>query len=98
MPGWYDDIYDDQHDAPPSSINGSLMSDGLATEQVKKFLFTSRRSPETGQHEDSLEIFIPEVSNYCHCLYTSLTMNNSNISEIFPLPPVLRIALRLFCL
>lgn len=39
----------------------SLMSDGVAAEQVKKFFFTSRRSDETGQQDESLEIFIPEV-------------------------------------
>lgn len=39
----------------------SLMSDGVAAEQVKKFFFTSRKTQETGPHDESLEIYIPEV-------------------------------------
>lgn len=39
------------------------MSDGVASEQVKKFFFTSRRNLDGEQDDESLEIYIPEVSN-----------------------------------
>ena len=40
-----------------------LMSDGVASEQVKKFFFTSGKG-DGGENEfdDSLEVYIPEVS------------------------------------
>lgn len=52
----------------------SLMSDGVASEQVKKFFFTSGRATATSSSradkdedeepadDESLEVFIPEVS------------------------------------
>ncbi|KAG8042122.1 hypothetical protein G9C98_000113 [Cotesia typhae] len=47
----------------------SLMSDGVAAEQVKRFFFTSRRSDETGQQDESLEIFIPELLHASYNFY-----------------------------
>lgn len=51
-----------------SPLVNSLMSD--AAEQVKKFFFTSRRSHEAGQHEESLEIYIPELLQASYSFYT----------------------------
>ncbi|XP_015124190.1 methyltransferase-like protein 23 [Diachasma alloeum] len=53
-----------------SSSAHSLMSDGVAAEQVKKFFFTSRRSHEPGQHDESLEIYIPELLQASYSYYT----------------------------
>lgn len=42
-----------------------LMTDGVASEQVKKFFFTSRKAGEDGEdndYDESLEVFIPEVN------------------------------------
>lgn len=43
-----------------------LMSDGVASEQVKKFFFTSGKTStnttDNDEEEDTLEIYIPEVS------------------------------------
>lgn len=46
--------------SPPTH---GLMSDGIASEQVKKFLFRSRKIHESVQNDESLEIYIPEVRN-----------------------------------
>ncbi|KAK0081915.1 hypothetical protein PV325_011385 [Microctonus aethiopoides] len=48
----------------------SLMSDGVAAEQVKKFFFTSRKTQETGPHDESLEIYIPELLQASYSFYT----------------------------
>ncbi|XP_066601603.1 histone-arginine methyltransferase METTL23 isoform X2 [Prorops nasuta] len=49
----------------------SLMSDGVISEQVKKFVFTSRKTKEgVVQHEENLEIYIPELLQASYNLYT----------------------------
>lgn len=72
MPGLDESI---SHDTSPPTIthdglmsdgasDGVSASDGLSSEQVKKFVFTSRRTTQDGaQAEERLEIFIPEVSD-----------------------------------
>ena len=47
-----------------SARDYGLMSDGVASELVKKFFFTSRKSREDGeddQYDETLEVYIPEV-------------------------------------
>lgn len=56
MPGLDESISRDI--SPPTH---SLMSDGIVPEQVKKFLFTSRKTQDNVQCNESLEIYIPEV-------------------------------------
>lgn len=56
MPGLEESISRDT--SPPTH---SLMSDGIGSEQVKKFLFTSRKAQDNVQCNESLEIYIPEV-------------------------------------
>ncbi|XP_015511396.1 histone-arginine methyltransferase METTL23 isoform X2 [Neodiprion pinetum] len=46
------------------------MSDGVASEQVKKFFFTSRRNLELDQDDESLEIYIPELLQASYSFYT----------------------------
>ncbi|XP_034939336.1 methyltransferase-like protein 23 [Chelonus insularis] len=65
MPGLEESIW---FETSPSA--SSLMSDGVAAEQVKKFFFTSRKSHETGQHDESLEIYIPELLQASYSFYT----------------------------
>lgn len=48
-----------------NTLDYGLMTDGVASEQVKKFFFTSRKAGEDGeedQYDESLEVFIPEVN------------------------------------
>ena len=60
MPGLEESLWLDT-----SASDYGLMSDGVASEQVKKFFFTSRkpieREGEDDQFGESLEIYIPEV-------------------------------------
>lgn len=44
------------------------MSAGVASEQVKKFFFTSRKSQDDDEDEadESLEVLIPEVNYSAH--------------------------------
>ncbi|XP_046468194.1 histone-arginine methyltransferase METTL23 isoform X1 [Neodiprion pinetum] len=66
------------------------MSDGVASEQVKKFFFTSRRNLELDQDDESLEIYIPEVSNTTFIIYH---LGKSPILCSNKLLPVLRVLL-----
>lgn len=53
-----------------SSFTHSLMSDGIAPEQVKKFLFTSCKTQDNAQCNESLEIYIPELLQASYSFYT----------------------------
>lgn len=47
-----------------SASDYGLMSDGVASELVKKFFFTSRKSgkdSEDDEYNEKLEVYIPEV-------------------------------------
>lgn len=59
MPGLEESISRDT--SPPTH---SLMSDGIVSEQVKKFLFTSRKTQDNIQCNESLEIYILEVLKF----------------------------------
>ncbi|XP_029035846.1 probable methyltransferase-like protein 23 isoform X1 [Osmia bicornis bicornis] len=65
MPGLEESISRDT-----SSRMHSLMSDGIASEQVKKFLFTSRKNQDNIQCNESLEIYIPELLQANYSFYT----------------------------
>ncbi|KAI4503338.1 hypothetical protein M0802_001560 [Mischocyttarus mexicanus] len=53
--------------SPPTH---GLMSDGVASEKVKKFLFRSRQIHDNIQNDESLEIYIPEVLQANYNYYT----------------------------
>lgn len=59
MPGLEESIPRDT--SPPTH---SLMSDGIVSEQIKKFLFTSRKTQDNVQCNENLEIYIPEVIKF----------------------------------
>lgn len=59
MPGLEESI--PRNTSPPTH---SLMSDGIVSEQIKKFLFTSRKTQDNVQCNESLEIYIPEVIKF----------------------------------
>ncbi|XP_015588659.1 methyltransferase-like protein 23 [Cephus cinctus] len=65
MPGLEENIW---FNTSPSAHG--LMSDGVASEQVKKFFFTSRRTNEDTQHDETLEIYIPELLQASYSFYT----------------------------
>lgn len=65
MPGLEESVSYDT--SPPTH---GLMSDGVASEQVRKFLFTSRKSHDNVQHNESLEIYIPELLQASYNFYT----------------------------
>ncbi|XP_076162392.1 histone-arginine methyltransferase METTL23 isoform X2 [Ptiloglossa arizonensis] len=65
MPGLEESI---SHDTSPPIE--SLMSDGIVSEQVKKFLFTSRKTQDNVQCNDTLEIYIPELLQASYSFYT----------------------------
>ncbi|XP_043479467.1 methyltransferase-like protein 23 [Leptopilina heterotoma] len=56
-----------------NTLDYGLMTDGVASEQVKKFFFTSRKAGEDGeedQYDESLEVFIPELLQASYNFYT----------------------------
>ncbi|XP_003399156.1 histone-arginine methyltransferase METTL23 [Bombus affinis] len=65
MPGLEESISRDT--SPPTH---SLMSDGIVSEQVKKFLFTSRKTQDNIQCNESLEIYILELLQANYSFYT----------------------------
>ncbi|KAG7209673.1 hypothetical protein KM043_011319 [Ampulex compressa] len=65
MPGLEESISLDT--SPPTH---GLMSDGVGSEQVKKFLFTSRKTQDNVQHSESLEIYVPELLQASYSFYT----------------------------
>ncbi|KAK1122660.1 hypothetical protein K0M31_009103 [Melipona bicolor] len=65
MPGLEGSI---SRDASLSTV--SLMSDRIVSEEVKKFLFTSRKTQDNIQCNESLEIYIPELLQANYSFYT----------------------------
>ncbi|XP_012271757.1 methyltransferase-like protein 23 [Orussus abietinus] len=65
MPGLEESIWFDT-----SAPAHSLMSDGVASEQVKKFIFTSCSLSEDEQQDESLEVYIPELLQASYSFYT----------------------------